>query len=156
MGTVRAAPRSDPCDEKKGSYDVTKSKHDAQLQVRQIIIPTNINPRPERFEIEAASIVAEYLQADAVFIVRDTAKTPDVRIDGTEWEIKSPLGKGKHVIEDQIKRASRQSLNIVIDARRCKLHIARIRSQLKYTVGFRKHLKRVLLINKHEEVEVIK
>ena len=123
---------------------------------QQIIIPTNINPRPERFEIEAASIIAEYLQADAVFIARDTAKTPDVAINGIEWEIKSPLGRGKHVIEDQVKRASRQSLNIVIDARRCKLHIAKIRAQLKYNVGLRRHLKRVILINKHEQVEVIK
>ncbi len=135
---------------------MTTFNHGMQRQIRHIIIPTNINPRPERFEIEAASIIAEYLQADAEFIVRDVAKTPDVEIQGAQWEIKSPLGKGKHVIEDQIKRASRQSLNIIIDARRCKLHIARVRSQLKYTVSFRKHLKRVLLINKRKEVEVIK
>ncbi|MCA9301354.1 hypothetical protein KDA08_00705 [Candidatus Saccharibacteria bacterium] len=133
-----------------------KPKHQIPSQTKQIIIPTSINPRPERFEIEAASIIAEYLGEDANFIARDTGKTPDILIDGAEWEIKSPLGRGKHVIEDQIKRASRQSLYIVIDATRCKLHIARIRSQLKYTVGFRKHLKRVLLINKHGQVEVIK
>ncbi len=133
-----------------------KSKGVTYPQAQQIIIPTSINPRPERFEIEAASIIAEYFQADARFIVRDVGKTPDIEIGGIEWEIKSPLGRGKHVIEDQIKRASRQSLHIVIDARRCKLHIARIRSQLKYTVGFRKHLKQVVLINKHGEVEVIK
>lgn len=123
---------------------------------QKIIIPTNINPRPERFEIEAAGIIAEYLGADAVFIARNTAKTPDVEINGVEWEIKSPLGKGKHVIEDQIKRASRQSLNIVIDARRCKLHIAKIRAQLRYNVGLRPHLQRVLLVNKREEVEVVR
>ncbi|MGB3023368.1 MAG: hypothetical protein WBB39_01040 [Candidatus Saccharimonadales bacterium] len=123
---------------------------------QRIIIPTNINPRPERFEIEAASIVAEYFGADATFIVRDTNRTPDCEIDGVEWEIKSPLGRGKHVIEDQIKRASKQSLYIVIDVRRCKLHIAKIRSQMKYNVELRKHLKRVLLINKHEMIEVIK
>lgn len=123
---------------------------------QKIIIPTNKNPRPERFEIEAASIVAEYFGCDAVFIARDSAKTPDVEIDGVEWEIKSPIGRGKHVIEDQIKRASKQSLNIVIEARRCKLHIAKIRSQLRYNVGFRRHLKQVLLINKHEKVEVFK
>jgi hypothetical protein len=124
--------------------------------VFNVIVPSNINPKPESFEISAAGILAEYFKDDAVFIVRDTNKTPDVTIKGVDWEIKSPLGKGRHVIEDQLKRASKQSLNIVIDARRCKLHIAKVRNQLKYHVGFRKHLKRVLLINKRDQVEVIK
>jgi hypothetical protein len=135
---------------------VTKSKHDAQLQVRQIIIPTNINPRPERFEIEAASIVAEYLRADAVFIARDSSKTPDVQIDGLEWGIKSPRGTSKHTIETQLKRASRQAAYVVIDARRCKIHIAKIRAQLRHHGAIKKHIKRILLITKAETVEEIK
>lgn len=125
-------------------------------KIFNVIIPSNINPKPESFEVSAAGILAEYFKDDALFIVRDTNKTPDVTIKGIDWEIKSPLGKGRHVIEDQLKRASKQSLNIVIDVRRCKLHIARIRSQLKYHVGFRKHLKQVLLIDKQEQIEVIK
>lgn len=125
-------------------------------KVFNVIIPSNIKPKPESFEISAAAILTEYFQADAEFIVRSKEHSPDVTINSTEWEIKSPLGKGRHVIEDQLKRASRQSLNIVIDARRCKLHISKIRHQLKYHVGFRKHLKQVLLINKHGRVEVIK
>ncbi len=131
-------------------------KDNQTRQVRQIIIPTNINPRPERFEIEAASILAEYLQADAVFIVRDTAKTPDVRICGLDWEIKSPLGKSKHTIETQLKRASKQAPYVVIDARRCKIHIAKIRSQLRHHGAIKKHIKRILLITKTETVEEIK
>jgi len=125
-------------------------------KVHNVIVPTNINPHPERFEIEAAGIIAEYLDADATFIARATAKTPDVEILRIEWEIKSPLGKSKNTIENQLKRASKQSPYIIVDARRCKLHIAKIRSQLHYNVGLRKHLKQVLLINKREEVEVIK
>lgn len=135
---------------------MTKHEFGLRRAPQRIIIPTSINPRPERFEIEAASIIAEYMGEDAVFIAREASRTPDIVVAGVEWEIKSPLGRGKHVIEDQVKRASKQSLYIVIDARRCKLHIAKIRSQLKHNVGLRKHLKKVLLINKHEEVEVIK
>ncbi len=131
---------------------MSQEKH----KVLQVVIPTSVNPRPERFEIEAASIVAEYFGADAKFIARATGKTPDIIVGRIEWEIKSPLGSGKHVIENQVKRASKQSLNVIIDARRCKLHIAKVRSQLKYSVGFRTRLKRVLLINKRGEVEVIK
>ena len=123
---------------------------------QRIIIPTNINPRPERFEIEAASIVAEYFGADAEFIVRDTAKTPDVTINGTDWEIKSPLGKSKHTIETQLKRASKQASHVVIDARRCKLHIAKIRSQLRHHGAIKTHIKKIILITKAEAVEEIK
>lgn len=125
-------------------------------QIRQIIIPTNINPRPERFEIEAASIIAEYLQANATFIARSTVNTPDVEIKGIEWEIKSPLGKSKHTIEMQLRRASRQSAYVILDARRFKIHIAKIRRQLRYHGEIKMHIKRILLITKTEQVEEIK
>lgn len=123
---------------------------------QRIIIPTNINPRPERFEIEAASIVAEYLGADALFIARNTAQTPDCEIDGVEWEIKSPRGRSKHTIETQLKRASKQAAHVVIDARRCKLHIAKIRNQLRHHGAIKKHIVRIILITKTESVEEIK
>jgi hypothetical protein len=122
----------------------------------RVIIPQNIHPVPERFEVSAAILLLEYFQSDIVFLPVTSDRTPDIEVNGEKWEIKSPLGRGKHVIEDQIKRASKQSLNIIIDARRCKLHIARVRNHLKYNVSLRPHLKQVLLINKKGEVEVIK
>ncbi len=133
-----------------------KRKYSTRYKVQQIIIPTSINPRPERFEIEAASIIAEYLGDDAVFIVRDTSRTPDIAIAGVEWEIKSPTGKSKHTIETQLKRASKQANNVIIDARRCRLHIAKIRNQLRHHGAIKKHIKRILLITKTEKVEEIK
>lgn len=123
---------------------------------QNIIIPTNIKPRPERFEIEAASIVAEYLGADAVFIARDTSQTPDCKINGVEREIKSPLGKSKHTIETQLKRASKQATHVILDARRCKLHIAKIRHQLRHHGAIKKHIVRIILITKTESVEEMK
>lgn len=122
----------------------------------RIIIPQGIQPVPENFEISAAVLLLDYFKADIEFLPVTSCKTPDIKVKGEEWEIKSPAGKGKHVIEDQIKRASRQSLDIIIDSRRCKLHIARVRNQLNYNVSLRPHLKQVLLINKKGEVEVIK
>ena len=47
-------------------------------KVHNVIVPTNVNPYPERFEVEAASIIAKYMGADATFLARDTAKTPDI------------------------------------------------------------------------------
>ena len=82
--------------------------------------------------------------------------TPDVEILRIEWEIKSPLGRSKHTIENQLKRASKQSPYVIIDARRCKLHIAKVRNELKYHGAIKKHIERILLITKAGQVEEIK
>ena len=50
----------------------------------------------------------------------------------------------------------KQSDNIIFDARRSKIHIAKIRTNLNYQAGITKKLKRLLLITKVGKVEVIK
>jgi len=37
--------------------------------------------------------------------------TPDIRIRGVEWEIKTPIGEGKQLMENTIQKALRQSLH---------------------------------------------
>lgn len=48
------------------------------------------------------------------------SKTPDIRMDGYVWEMKSPIGKGKWVIKNIMQKASHQSENVIIDLRRLK------------------------------------
>ena len=48
-------------------------------------------------------------------------KTPDFIMDGSEWEMKSPCGKSKVSLEHMVKRATKQSENIVIDLARSKM-----------------------------------
>jgi hypothetical protein len=48
-------------------------------------------------------------------------KTADCLIDNTLFEIKSPVGNSKTTIQNQFKRAVRQSKNIVFDLRRTKI-----------------------------------
>lgn len=121
-----------------------------------VIIPQGMNPLPERFELSAADILLGFFKSDIAFLPPTSQKTPDIMVGNVRWEIKSPLGKGKHTIEHQFQRAARQSKNIVIDARRCKIHIARIRNQVRYQTDKYHYIKRVLLIEKTGKVVVVK
>lgn len=96
----------------------------------QVIIPSDINPLPETHEVSAAQVVSNFLRSDAEFIIRNNYKSPDVKISGVLWEIKSPTGTGKRNIERQLQLAMKQSDNIVFDARRSKINIAKIRNKL--------------------------
>ena len=49
------------------------------------------------------------------------AKTPDFIMNGVAWEMKSPQGKSKTSLEHILKKAIKQSKNIIIDLRRSKL-----------------------------------
>lgn len=122
----------------------------------KLIIPADLRPRPERFEIEVAGILADFFRADVTFIIRSMSKTADVEIHGIEWEIKSPIGKGRRNIQHQFNRAMKQSNNVVFDARRSKIDIRKIRSELRRQAIMTKGLKRLLLITKQGGVEEIK
>ncbi len=122
----------------------------------QVIIPSDIRPLPEWHEVSAAQIVTSFLKADGEFVVRNHYKSADLRIGDDFWEIKSPTGTGKRNIERQLQLALKQSNNIVLDARRSNIHIANVRSRLRYQAGLTKGINRLLLITKTGNVEVIK
>lgn len=122
----------------------------------QVIIPSNIFPLPERHEVSAAQIISTFFSSDAEFIVRNSYRSPDLKIGDDLWEIKSPTGTGKRNIERQLQLAMKQSDKIIFDARRSKIHIAKIRSNLTYQAKLAKRLKKLLLITKAGKVEVIK
>ena len=79
------------------------------------------NPRPH--ELAAAQIIAQHFGSDVIFLRRLSSKTPDLYILKTNirWELKSPEGSGKHTIQNNLRNASRQSENIILDLRRSKL-----------------------------------
>ena len=62
-------------------------------------------------------------------------KTPDLLINKEIWELKSPKGNSKNTMRNNIKGARKQSTNIVVDLRRCKMNkqkaISRIRDVYK-------------------------
>lgn len=128
----------------------------ALVKKYRVIIPQNVQPVPERFEVSAASLLLEFFKADIQFLPVMSMRTPDIEVAGEKWEIKSPIGGGKYTIQRQFQRAAKQSKNIVIDARRIKIHIARVRREVAYQAGLAKSIAQVLLIEKTGKVVRIK
>lgn len=80
-------------------------------------------------------------------------KSPDLNIKGETWELKSPTGNSKNTIANNFKYARKQSTNIIIDLRRCKLDERNAKSKIKYLVRKRRKKQgQVLIINKKGEV----
>lgn len=114
----------------------------------EIHIPANILPYPEKHEITAAGIIADYFSTDVYFKERGNYKSADFMIDSTDWELKSPMGNGKRTIQHALQAALKQSTCIVIDARRSKMHINKIQHELRWQYSKTRKIKRLLLITK--------
>ena len=101
----------------------------------QVIVKTLPQDAPKDFEMSAALIIANYFKTDVIFLRPGHMKTPDLLVNNEIWELKSPKGNGKNTMHNIIKTARKQSTNIVIDLRRCKMNrrkaLARIRDTYK-------------------------
>lgn len=110
---------------------------------------------PKKHERHAAKIVAEYFESDLIFIRKGFGTTPDLKIIKTNqiWELKSPLGNGKRTMANNLREASGQSKNIILDLTRCKMNnhkaLSRIRSFLKSGDA---HIKKLLVIDKSGKI----
>ena len=122
----------------------------------RVILPINLKPSPARYELTPAQLLAKHFKTDVEFIPRSNQKTPDFLINGVKWELKSPTGAGKRNIERQLQVGIKQSKNIVLDARRSKIHIARIKNVLNYQFRLAKSAKRIVLIDKSKNIIELK
>ena len=115
---------------------------------------SKLNTPPEQHEMDTALFLAEQGK-NIVFLqpsnIRET-HTPDIVMDGLEWEIKCPQGKSKHTIENNIKAAVLQSCNIIIDLRRVGIPEDKCMAQIQKQFDVRKSIKRVLVITKGKEL----
>ncbi len=69
----------------------------------------------------AVDFLASQLGYDVTFLVpnrRKGVKTPDIVMNGLNWEIKCPKGKSSRTIENNLRLALKQSPYIIIDLRR--------------------------------------
>ena len=117
-----------------------------------VIVPSGVFPKPSKKELSAAYILSDFFETNVKFIPRDNCKTPDLLIDYTEWELKSPTGNGKRNLQHTINRAIKQSHYIIIDARFSKIHISQIESYLSNEIKRNRQIKRILVINKKKDV----
>lgn len=119
----------------------------------RVIVKTSEKDCPHDFELSAAEIVANYFRKNVIFLRPGPLKSPDLDVNGEIWELKSPMGDGKNTIHNIFITSRKQSYNIVIDLRRCRMNeqkaFARIRDA--YNKRRRKRCK-LLIINKKKEI----
>ena len=108
-----------------------KAKH-------RVIVKTLPQDAPYDFEMSAALIVANHFKTDVTFLRPGPMKTPDLLVKNEIWELKSPRGNGRNTIHNAIKTARKQSTNIIIDLRRCKMNKNKATSRIKATYQKRK------------------
>ncbi len=95
-----------------------------ELHKPSVVVPEGIKPYPEAHEITAARTLARHYRSTVEFLPPRAGyklKTPDFTMNGQEWELKSPIGS-RNSIEQILKRASKQSPNVVLDIRRLSLY----------------------------------
>lgn len=122
-----------------------------------IIIPGGLN-QPEPHEYATANVFARS-GMDVEFIKPSRLKgsrTPDVKIGGIMWEMKSPMGKSKKTVANALRRAIKQSGNVIIDAHLLKLSDEEVEKELLRNVPLTRSLKRLKLITKTDRIIDIK
>ncbi len=96
--------------------------------------------KPEPHEYETVEVFTS-LGHDVEFLRPHDSKglhTPDIAMDGILWEIKSPTGKSKYTIQNQFKRAAKQSKSVIIDTRRLKMSQREALREIKKQSSIRK------------------
>jgi len=98
----------------------------------EVIVKTNPVDAPKDHEMTAAIIMAYHFNTSVVFLRPESKKTPDIDVNGTKWEIKSPKGNAKKTIDNNLRTARKQSRYIVIDLRRTKLHQSKAEARIRH------------------------
>lgn len=124
------------------------SKKTGKIDISKLNVP------PEKHELKVARYFAE-LGYDIEFIppsnIPDVHR-PDILMQGKEWEIKSPQGKAKRTIEQNYRKAAKQSKFIIFDLRRCPIPESQSLGQLQREFTDR-HTKRLLVILKNGSLQ---
>jgi len=95
------------------------------------------------------------LGKDIVFIKPSSipnTHTPDIIMEGVEWEMKTPTGNGRRTIDKCFRIAVKQSKYIIIDLRKIQLSDKQCLAQIEKEFITRKYLKRIYVITKKEEL----
>lgn len=131
----------------------------ATVNSAKIIIEKELGAFPTVDEMEVVDILVinKFPKASVKFLKPSRIdKTPDILIDDTPWEIKSPKSNGSRTIEHAVRSASKQSENIVIDLRESKLNTNRAVAQIKFHSVKRTNIRRLIVVTKAQALLDIK
>ena len=114
----------------------------------------NLKIPPEEHELETARVLATHGK-NIVFLKPSSIPdihTPDISMDGTEWEIKCPQGDSKRTIEQNFRKAVKQSKNIIFDLHRMKAPESHVISQIEKEFDLRPYIKKMYIITKNNDI----
>jgi len=122
----------------------------AKNQRGKVLIPGGA--RPWSHELRVANILA--LAGHAVeFLPKTNMKAADILLDGIAYEIKSPKSANSNTLEHILKKALKQSSNIIIDTSRMKnVRDDNTRRFLINQVRIRKQIKKLIMISKQGQI----
>ena len=115
---------------------------------------SELNTPPEQAEFETAKYFAA-LGKDITFIRPSSIPNqhrPDILMDGVEWEIKCPVGDSKRTIENNMRKAIKQSHNVIFDLRHMGMSDSQCVSQLEQQFNKRSQLRRLFIIKRNGEL----
>jgi hypothetical protein len=119
-------------------------------QEGKIVIPSGVNIWPHEFAtakaLAAAGHTVEFIRKSA----RERERSADAYIDGVKFEMKAPTSSKLSAVQDNLKKASRQSPNIVFDSRRMKrVPDKAIERELSTQLHKSRGIDRILFVNRH-------
>ena len=123
----------------------------------QVHTPSDISKDPYPHEMFAARAVSNYFNVDVTIIKRSNiAKSADLLIKNVIWEIKSPIGDGKRTIQNNLRKADDQSVNVIINLARCKMRPSKAIGKIRYELSRANKIKQLLVVCKSGEVIKLK
>ncbi|MCL1876569.1 hypothetical protein FWF74_00800 [Candidatus Saccharibacteria bacterium] len=125
----------------------------SKVKVGDVITPGDVNVWPH----EAATAKALAAVGHEVRFIkkseRDRETSADAYIDGEKWEMKAPRSSKLSAVEDNLKKATKQSDKIVFDSRRMKLVPDRaIERELTSQFHKSNRISQIRFVNRHGEV----
>ena len=107
--------------------------------------------KPWPHEIHTARVLAQH-NYTVIFLNENKGNMPDILLDGIEFEIKAPKTAKISSLEQVIRKALKQSPNIIIDSFRMKIRDDASFHFLVKTCRLHKQIKQMIFINKKEEI----
>ena len=125
-------------------YDKIWRMKSKNIKRGRVVTPADANPWPHEQKVaKILALAGHYVE----FIPETNLKTPDIYLDNTAYEIKSPITDNPKKIIRNIKRALEKSPNVIIDSSRVKgLNDEAIQRTLKNKVKDLPGLRNLLFI----------
>ena len=117
-----------------------------------IIIPNGVIL--EKHEYKTVLLFTE-MGVDIELIPKSERKgvhAPDIVMNGLRWEMKSPKGEGKYLMQNTIQKAVMQSKNVIVDLRRAKRSQERCLQELRKEFDNSRSLRRLKIITKSRRI----